>query len=68
MLIIGRLFIGVNAGLNAGLIPMYLSEISPTNLRGMVNANFANLISFVPIYPFLFTNLYLYVTYVSIDA
>lgn len=36
MLIAGRLFIGVNAGINAGLIPMYLSEISPTNLRGMV--------------------------------
>ncbi|XP_054721055.1 glucose transporter type 1-like [Uloborus diversus] len=34
MLILGRLAIGFNCGLSTALVPMYLSEISPVNLRG----------------------------------
>ncbi|XP_018332635.1 glucose transporter type 1 isoform X6 [Agrilus planipennis] len=34
MLIIGRFILGVNCGLNTSLVPMYISEIAPLNLRG----------------------------------
>ncbi|KAK3730112.1 hypothetical protein QZH41_013755, partial [Actinostola sp. cb2023] len=34
MLIIGRFVCGVNSGANTAIIPMYLSEIAPVNLRG----------------------------------
>lgn len=34
MLFVGRFVIGVNCGLNTSLVPMYISEIAPLNLRG----------------------------------
>ncbi|KAK9885926.1 hypothetical protein WA026_013804 [Henosepilachna vigintioctopunctata] len=34
ILLLGRFIIGVNCGLNTSLVPMYISEIAPLNLRG----------------------------------
>ncbi|KAI6218330.1 Solute carrier family 2, facilitated glucose transporter member 1 [Aphelenchoides fujianensis] len=34
----GRLVIGFSCGLSSGLVPMYLTEIAPTNLRGSLGS------------------------------
>uniref|UniRef100_A0A3B3QR45 Solute carrier family 2 member 1b n=1 Tax=Paramormyrops kingsleyae TaxID=1676925 RepID=A0A3B3QR45_9TELE len=34
MLILGRFIVGLYSGLSTGFVPMYVGEISPTNLRG----------------------------------
>ena len=36
MLIVGRFVCGFYIGLYSGIIPMYLSEIAPINLRGVI--------------------------------
>merc|ERR1719334_2049845 len=34
VLLVGRLVVGLTAGLNTVLVPLYVSEIAPVNLRG----------------------------------
>ncbi|KAL1239926.1 Facilitated glucose transporter protein [Trichinella spiralis] len=38
LLLFGRMIVGINAGLSSALCPMYLTEISPVNLRGMLGS------------------------------
>ncbi|XP_055629804.1 solute carrier family 2, facilitated glucose transporter member 3-like isoform X2 [Toxorhynchites rutilus septentrionalis] len=37
VLLIGRIIVGISAGLTTGILPMYLSEVSPTKLRGTIS-------------------------------
>lgn len=38
LMMVGRVIIGINAGISSGLVPMYLTEISPINLRGTIGS------------------------------
>uniref|UniRef100_A0A915AFK6 Major facilitator superfamily (MFS) profile domain-containing protein n=1 Tax=Parascaris univalens TaxID=6257 RepID=A0A915AFK6_PARUN len=38
LLLIGRLIIGVSAGVSSGVIPTFLTELAPDNLRGMLGS------------------------------
>lgn len=37
MMALGRIFIGMVAGIGSGIVPVYFSEISPTRIRGAVS-------------------------------
>lgn len=38
LIMVGRVIIGINAGLSSALVPMYLTELSPINLRGTIGS------------------------------
>lgn len=54
LFIIGRFIIGISAGLGSGLTPMYLIEISPTEIRGAVGSIYYFIVSCSMLFPFIF--------------
>ncbi|KAF0920868.1 hypothetical protein E2562_037528 [Oryza meyeriana var. granulata] len=58
MLIIGRILLGVGVGFSIQAVPLYLSEMAPAKLRGMLNISFQLMITV----GILFANLINYFT------
>ncbi|VDD97220.1 unnamed protein product [Enterobius vermicularis] len=38
LIMVGRVIIGISSGLSSALVPMYLTELSPINLRGTIGS------------------------------
>ncbi|KAJ1283837.1 hypothetical protein BS78_03G157600 [Paspalum vaginatum] len=45
MLIIGRIFLGIGVGFSNQSVPLYLSEMAPARMRGMLNISFQLMIT-----------------------
>jgi len=45
MLIIGRIFLGIGVGFSNQSVPLYLSEMAPAKMRGMLNISFQLMIT-----------------------
>ncbi|CAN6219142.1 unnamed protein product [Urochloa humidicola] len=45
MLIAGRIFLGVGVGFSSQAVPLYLSEMAPAKMRGMLNISFQLMIT-----------------------
>ncbi|KAJ0975928.1 hypothetical protein J5N97_017893 [Dioscorea zingiberensis] len=45
MLILGRIFLGIGVGFSNQSVPVYLSEMAPARLRGMLNISFQLMIT-----------------------
>lgn len=54
LFIIGRIIMGISAGLGSGLTPIYLVEISPTEIRGAIGSIYYFVASCSMLFPYIF--------------